>query len=260
LVVWQELLVYLYRVTGAKTEDSGLTEAVICALFAAADEEQDGKLREHELVTFMRLYKYYCYTFTSFGKGDRAFRDTILAHLQEEAQQSERATAEEKHEDTGVEDAAITIHRVEHLPAAGEDGSLDAMVVAYQSSFELNEVDATPYADNDDDDVGKWSAAERKIGSTEARPAWVHERRWDRLSWKEALWTGLGWPAETVKFNSRHSFRCSAPGTVVLKLVDDNWSSDKVIGEARVAIQHPSDLGHDGCVTLHASDACQPAA
>ena len=46
---------YLKRETGSKS-DSGLTEAVIVALFAAADEEQDGSLQENELVTFMRNF------------------------------------------------------------------------------------------------------------------------------------------------------------------------------------------------------------
>lgn len=235
--------------------DSGLTEAVIHALFAEADAEQDGTLSESELVTFLRLYKYYCYNYTCFAKDDFAFRDIVLQPLREQAHQSEHATPAEKNEDVDVEDATITIHRVEHLPAANEDGSLDATVAVFQRTFELNRVDATRYAAVDDTNVGKWSAAERKIGSTEARSAWRREQRWHQLGLLEALWAVLGWPAQTVKFESseRNQFKCSAPGEVVLKLVDANWDnsqSDDVIGEARVKIKHPADLGGDGCVLL----------
>ena len=55
---------YMLRETGSKGE-SGAAEAVITALFGAADDQQDGTLQENELVTFMRMYKYYCYTFTT---------------------------------------------------------------------------------------------------------------------------------------------------------------------------------------------------
>jgi hypothetical protein len=232
--------------------DSGLTEAVIQALLAEADVEQDGTLSENELVTFLRLYKYYCRNYTCFANNESAFRDIVLQPLRGEAHQSELATPEEKNEDVDVEDATITIHRVEHVPAAQEDGSLDAMVTVFQRNFELNRVDATRYAAVDDTNVGRWSAAERKIGSTEARPAWRRELRWHQLGLLEALWAVLGWPAQTVKFESA-DFRCSAPGEVVLKLVDANWDnsqSDDVIGEARVKIQHPADFGQDGCVLL----------
>lgn len=241
---------YIKRVAVSKT-DSGLTEAVILALFAEADAEQDGTLSENELVTFLRLYKYYCYNYTCFAKDEFAFRDIVLQPLREEAYQSELATAEEKNEHVGVDDATITIHRVEHLPAAAEDGSLDAMVAVFQRTFELKRVDATRYAAVDENDVGKWSAAERKIGSTQSKSTWRRERRWDQLGLLEAIWAGLGWPAQTVRFES--SFKCSAPGKLVLKLVDANWDnsqSDDVIGEARVVIPHPSDLGDDGCVLL----------
>lgn len=242
---------YLKRGAVSKT-DSGLTEAVIQALFAEADGEQDGTLNEAELVTFLRLYKYYCLNYTCFAKDELAFRDIVLQPLREQAHQSELATPEEKNEDVDVDDATITIHRVEHLPAAKEDGSLDAMVAVFQRSFELNRVDATRYAAVDDSNVGRWSAAERKIGSTEARSAWGRELRWHQLGLLEALWAALGWPAQTVKFQSP-GFRCSAPGEVVLKLVDANWDnsqSDDVIGEARVKIQHPADFGQDGYALL----------
>lgn len=239
---------YLKRETGSKS-DSGLTEAVIVALFAAADEEQDGSLQENELVTFMRLYKYYCLNYTPFGNGKSAFRDAVLQPLLKQADSGKDnlPTAEELAQENGVEQAAITIHRVEHLPAAGEDGSLDAMVVAYQRDFDYKRIDGSAYAVNDDDDMGTWSVAERKIGSTEAKPVSVRYQDWYRLSWSEALWSALGWPSEKVKYDGRRSeFKCWAPGEVVLKLVDDNWSCDNVLGEARVAIDHPSDLGHDG--------------
>ena len=55
---------YMLRETGSKGESSA-AEAVITALFGAADDQQDGTLQENELVTFMRMYKYYCYTFTT---------------------------------------------------------------------------------------------------------------------------------------------------------------------------------------------------
>ena len=147
---------YMLRETGSKGE-SGAAEAVITALFGAADDQQDGTLQENELVTFMRMYKYYCYTFTT-TKGpvegeerlvsDRAFRTEVLDPLMRQVTQNKLPTTTEKHEERGVDEAAITIHRVEHLPeTAGEDEQFEAMVVAYQRDFKWKDIDATAYAD-----------------------------------------------------------------------------------------------------------------
>ena len=249
---------YMLRETGSKGE-SGAAEAVITALFGAADDQQDGTLQENELVTFMRMYKYYCYTFTT-TKGpvegeerlvsDRAFRTEVLDPLMRQVTQNKLPTTTEKHEERGVDEAAITIHRVEHLPeTAGEDEQFEAMVVAYQRDFKWKDIDATAYADDDDDDVGIWSAAHRKIGCTESKP--VGDIRWERQTWWEALWGVLGWPTSRVWFKRSAEFKCHAPGEVVLKLVDDNWVCDNVVGEATITLEHPSDVGHDGDTRMY---------
>ena len=104
---------YMLRETGSKGE-SGAAEAVITALFGAADDQQDGTLQENELVTFMRMYKYYCYTFTT-TKGpvegeerlvsDRAFRTEVLDPLMRQVTQNKLPTTTEKHEERGVDEA-----------------------------------------------------------------------------------------------------------------------------------------------------------
>ena len=119
---------YMLRETGSKGE-SGAAEAVITALFGAADDQQDGTLQENELVTFMRMYKYYCYTFTT-TKGpvegeerlvsDRAFRTEVLDPLMRQVTQNKLPTTTEKHEERGVDRklgwGARPPHRVEDAP------------------------------------------------------------------------------------------------------------------------------------------------
>jgi hypothetical protein len=73
-------------------------------------------------------------------------------------------------------------------------------------------------------ETGKWLSAEKNIGATEPRPTGGYL--------KDFWWT------QGVEFkNKRAEFKCKAPGEVLVKLVNDEWTVDNVEGEARVRIE-----------------------
>jgi hypothetical protein len=117
---------------GARWQEVGVNTSseVVALLLAYADDEQDGELRGPELLKFMQMYKHFleCYS-----ASEAPFHLAVLEPLRSAIQELDPADLDSGRSQ-GVDEAAVTVLRVEHPPGgpAGKAAGMSAMVALYQ--------------------------------------------------------------------------------------------------------------------------------